>query len=60
MVEPANAPHIGEELEKARQSLHESLAAGPESEILPPLERVPSMRPRISPRRERAVDISDG
>jgi len=50
---------IGEELQKARQSLHESLAAGPELEILLPLERVPSMRPRISRRRERAVDIFD-
>jgi hypothetical protein len=53
----APGPRIEDELEKARQSLRESLKTGPEPEILPPLERKPLRM--SSPLREGAADVSD-
>jgi Family of unknown function (DUF6790) len=53
----APGPRIEDELEKARQSLRESLKTGPEPEILPPLERKPLRM--SSPLREGAADASD-
>jgi len=58
-VEPSPTPRIEDELEKARQAMRDSLKAGPTPKLLPPLDRVSSVRSGKSPRREDAADISD-